>query len=384
MSRAGCCHDGMPALTSVPRFEPFVGLRYDTSQVDLDDVVAPPYDVLERRRARGAGRPPSRQHRAGRRAAGVRGAGPLRAGGAHAPAVAGRRHPAGRRATRPSRCTAWRSPTRPDGPGPPSGSSARWRSRRRAPSRPTGRACSPTNGRHPRTRPTGSSSPAPRGANLSPIWGLSLAPGLTELLTEPGAPLGSTVDDDGVTHTVELVDDPERLRGHRRRGRRSRGAHRRRPPPLRRQPAVPGGAPGGERWTPRALRPHDDLPGRAGRGAAQRGAHPPPARRPARRPGLARGPDAVVRHRAGRTGDPRAGGVPGGARCAGVRRGRRHRHPAAAAGRSVRRACGTSTPSAWSTRWPTCPTSCATSPGWRPCWPPWPAERPRPPCSCGR
>ena len=30
----------------MPRFEPFVGLRYDTSRVDLDDVVAPPYDVL--------------------------------------------------------------------------------------------------------------------------------------------------------------------------------------------------------------------------------------------------------------------------------------------------------------------------------------------------
>jgi uncharacterized protein (DUF1015 family) len=30
----------------VPRFEPFAGIRYDPSRVDLDDVIAPPYDVI--------------------------------------------------------------------------------------------------------------------------------------------------------------------------------------------------------------------------------------------------------------------------------------------------------------------------------------------------
>jgi uncharacterized protein (DUF1015 family) len=30
----------------VPRFEPFAGIRYDLDRVDLDDVVAPPYDVI--------------------------------------------------------------------------------------------------------------------------------------------------------------------------------------------------------------------------------------------------------------------------------------------------------------------------------------------------
>jgi len=30
----------------VPRFEPFAGVRYDLDRVDLDDVVAPPYDVI--------------------------------------------------------------------------------------------------------------------------------------------------------------------------------------------------------------------------------------------------------------------------------------------------------------------------------------------------
>ena len=48
------------------------------------------------------------------------------------------------------------------------------------------------------------------GANLSPVWGLSLANGLTAALAEPGDPLGSmTVD--GVEHAVERVTDPDRI-----------------------------------------------------------------------------------------------------------------------------------------------------------------------------
>ncbi|HWL45882.1 MAG TPA: DUF1015 domain-containing protein [Ilumatobacter sp.] len=47
-------------------------------------------------------------------------------------------------------------------------------------------------------------------ANLSPIWGLSLAGGLTDLLREPGETVGE-VTVDGVTHTVERVDDPARV-----------------------------------------------------------------------------------------------------------------------------------------------------------------------------
>jgi len=47
-------------------------------------------------------------------------------------------------------------------------------------------------------------------ANLSPVWGLSLAPGLTALLREPGEPLGA-VEEDGVRHVVERVDGPDRV-----------------------------------------------------------------------------------------------------------------------------------------------------------------------------
>jgi uncharacterized protein (DUF1015 family) len=47
-------------------------------------------------------------------------------------------------------------------------------------------------------------------ANLSPVWGLSLASGLTQLLKEPGEALGA-VTEGGVEHVVELVTDPQRI-----------------------------------------------------------------------------------------------------------------------------------------------------------------------------
>jgi len=49
------------------------------------------------------------------------------------------------------------------------------------------------------------------GANLSPVWGLSLTPGLTDLLRAPGEPLGDYHDENGVRHIVERVSDVERV-----------------------------------------------------------------------------------------------------------------------------------------------------------------------------
>ncbi len=46
--------------------------------------------------------------------------------------------------------------------------------------------------------------------NLSPVWGLSLASGLTDALAEPGDPMG-TLTVDGATHTAERVTDPARV-----------------------------------------------------------------------------------------------------------------------------------------------------------------------------
>jgi uncharacterized protein (DUF1015 family) len=47
-------------------------------------------------------------------------------------------------------------------------------------------------------------------ANLDPIWGLTLAGGLTELL-DGVAPVATAVDDAGVRHELGLVDDEERI-----------------------------------------------------------------------------------------------------------------------------------------------------------------------------
>ncbi len=48
-------------------------------------------------------------------------------------------------------------------------------------------------------------------ANLSPVWGLSLTTGLTALLADQAEPVGSCTDEAGVVHTVERVTDPQRL-----------------------------------------------------------------------------------------------------------------------------------------------------------------------------
>ncbi len=47
-------------------------------------------------------------------------------------------------------------------------------------------------------------------ANLSPVWGLSLASGLTALLAEPAEPVGALVVE-GVEHSVERLTDPDRI-----------------------------------------------------------------------------------------------------------------------------------------------------------------------------
>ena len=47
--------------------------------------------------------------------------------------------------------------------------------------------------------------------NLSPVWGLSLNTGLSELLEQPGTEVAQSVDEQGVVHLVERIDDPDRL-----------------------------------------------------------------------------------------------------------------------------------------------------------------------------
>jgi uncharacterized protein (DUF1015 family) len=49
-------------------------------------------------------------------------------------------------------------------------------------------------------------------ANLSPIWGLSPTTGLTDAIGEPDAEARTWTDDDGIDHTVWVIDDPDRQR----------------------------------------------------------------------------------------------------------------------------------------------------------------------------
>ena len=58
-------------------------------------------------------------------------------------------------------------------------------------------------------------------ANLDPIWGLSLAAGLSALLAPgDGEPDATAIDDDGFHHSLWRVDDPDARSRDRRRGRR--------------------------------------------------------------------------------------------------------------------------------------------------------------------
>lgn len=49
-------------------------------------------------------------------------------------------------------------------------------------------------------------------ANLSPVWGLSMAPGLAKLTSVDGPPDAAAVDDDGVRHQLWRVSHPEQLK----------------------------------------------------------------------------------------------------------------------------------------------------------------------------
>lgn len=48
-------------------------------------------------------------------------------------------------------------------------------------------------------------------ANLSPVWGLSTKIGLSTFLTEPGEPVGSIIDANGVIHSVERIVEKSRI-----------------------------------------------------------------------------------------------------------------------------------------------------------------------------
>ena len=193
----------MPTLATVPRFEPFRALRYPSS-ADLDAVVAPPYDVLS---------PADVDALAARDAHNI---------------------------------VRVDVPRESDGPGRYEDAAATLRSwiasgalvtddtpsftlYRMSFTDEAGHARetvgvigalevvdvgSPEVLPHERTTPKASTDrlelTRATEANLSPVWGLSLTGGLSELLAEPGEALGE-VTVEGVTHRVERVADAARV-----------------------------------------------------------------------------------------------------------------------------------------------------------------------------
>jgi uncharacterized protein (DUF1015 family) len=185
----------------VLRFEPFRGYRYDTGLVRLDQVVAPPYDVVSSaERTTLAHRSPCNAVRVELPEADLQ------------QGLDRYRVAAGLLATWTARGVLV-----PD-PGP-----ALYPYRMTS---PDGRTCTGVIGAlevgSTDVLPHEETLPKPRSdrldllratrANLSPIWGLSLAAGLTAAVTAvlaPDAPpAGDAFDDGGVRHQIWVVDDP--------------------------------------------------------------------------------------------------------------------------------------------------------------------------------
>ena len=81
-------------------------------------------------------------------------------------------------------------------------------------------------------------------ANLDPIWGLSLAAGLSERSCPTAPPLATAVDDDGFRHELWRVTDPARIEAIADAVGARRAGARRRSPPLRDGVQLPRRAPG--------------------------------------------------------------------------------------------------------------------------------------------
>jgi uncharacterized protein (DUF1015 family) len=187
----------------MPRFEPFAGLRYDAARVDLSMVVAPPYDVIgPEERARLAGRHsanavrvelPEPDHRSGLDRY------------AHAARQLSRWQEEGILVVDPE----------------PSLYAYRMTTQRGHATNGVIGALGIDGTSAASILPHEQTLPKPKSdrldllratrANLSPIWGLSLAAGLTASILQTGPPAASALDGDGVRHDLWVIDDPDTI-----------------------------------------------------------------------------------------------------------------------------------------------------------------------------
>jgi uncharacterized protein (DUF1015 family) len=185
----------------VPEFRPFAGLRYDPS-VPLDDVIAPPYDVVG---------PDERAELAARHSANA----------IHVELpVEDFRAGLDRYQSAARLFGAWRQ----EGVLVADPRPAFYAYRMTEPDRgsTTGvigaLACEPPGGDilpHEQTIPKDKSDRLDllraAHANLSPIWGLSLSAGLAAAYEPEGPPHAEATDDAGVVHSLWVVDDPAKV-----------------------------------------------------------------------------------------------------------------------------------------------------------------------------
>jgi uncharacterized protein (DUF1015 family) len=195
---ADVCHD-----VPVPRFEPFRGLRYDAREVALVDVTAPPYDVIDDRQ---------RAELAAEERNIVRIDLPVDEGGVDRYEVAARL------------LRDWQDDGTFVVDDEPTFTIYRMsfvdeagRTRHTTGVIGALELWPPGSGQilpHEHTTPKAKSDRLDMlrscRANLSAIWGLSLARGLTDLLPTDAEPDAEWTDPDGVTHTVWVSRDPDR------------------------------------------------------------------------------------------------------------------------------------------------------------------------------
>jgi uncharacterized protein (DUF1015 family) len=186
----------------VPRFRPFPGIRYDPARVALGDVVSPPYDVIdERQRADLAARSPYNAVRVDL---------PVDDEGEDRYAVARRLFADWQtggvlhRDPRPT-FTVYRM-SYVDDAGIDRHTTGVIGALELS---PPGADILPHEQTTPKARSDRLDLLRACRANLSAIWGLSLAKGLTDLLPVDGKPAADVDDGEGVRHTVWIVDDPE-------------------------------------------------------------------------------------------------------------------------------------------------------------------------------
>jgi uncharacterized protein (DUF1015 family) len=186
----------------VARFEPFAAIRYDLSSVDLPEVVSPPYDVIDDdQRAALASRDP---HNA------VRIDLPVDEDGVDRYEVARQLlqgwQDEGVLVTDPAPTFTIYRMSYDDDAGRPRHTTGVIGALELT---PPGTDILP----HEQTTPKAKSDRLDllrsARANTSAIWGLSLAKGLTDLLPVDAEPQADFTDDDGVRHTVWVVDDAE-------------------------------------------------------------------------------------------------------------------------------------------------------------------------------